>query len=1025
MLKNLLSFSLRNRLAAVALFFLVIGGGLYGVRHLTIDAFPDISPNLVQVFAEVDGLAAQEGEALVTRPVEIVMRSLPGVVKVRSLSSFGLITINIFFDENIDIYRARQLVTEKLGPAEAMIPDELVPHGLELGALASGMGKVMGYYLSSRKLDLTELRDLQEWVVKRELQTVPGVAKVISQGGHLRQFQIRLDAEKLAAYNLGFGEVAVAVNRENRNFGAGILDQGAEELIIRGLGRLENLEDLRQLPVAWRNRVPIRLMELGEIETGAAFRRGVALRDGIGEVVSGTVHKSYGANTFKVVKALKARLAELESRLPEDVELRIFYDQGALVTGSIATIRNALFSGLLLVSAVSLIFLRRRRAVLVVVGSLPFACFFSLTLLYLFKIPGDLLSFGGIAIAMGMIVDATIIMVERLQSAGGTGKNQAGRRLRAAAEVAAPIFFAGLIIIIVFIPIFTLGGVEGKMFRPLALTVSLTIAASLGYALMLAPAFCSLLPATGPQNHHRPPAWHRAYQRLLTAALNHRRPVITITLALLVGGTLLLPRLGREFVPTLEEGTIQCLAYMNPEISLSEITRMTSTLVEELKSFPEVEEVVADIGYGEVGPHMHHTNYACLNISLVAKALLPADQAELSSRMAARVKNFPGVSCSFSQPIQHEIDGLIGGSGSTVAVKLFGEDFARLKNKAEAIRKVLAEIDGAADLRVEQVDGQRQLRIILDQSTCARHGLSRAGVLSELADGLAGIEVGRIFRGERTYGINLRLVEKFRHDQRAIGKLLIPTPAGYRVPLRELGRLEVVTDQRQIRHEETRRYITIEGNVRGRDSGGFVEEARHKVAAQVTLAPGQSLVWGGQFELREAANRRLLLVVPLTLLLVVILLYGLFNSGAKVALILINLPPALVGGVISLALFQESLSIPASIGFIALFGIALTDALVLTARLDYLKSKDYDLRERIVAACTSKLRPVLITSLTTAAGLLPLVLAAGTGAEIQRPLAVVVVGGIVTSTLTTLFVLPVIYEIGVSRSSKGSDPFKN
>ncbi|MBN2705561.1 MAG: efflux RND transporter permease subunit, partial [Deltaproteobacteria bacterium] len=515
MLKHLLEFSLRRRLVAVTLFFLVIGAGLYSVRHLTIDAFPDISPNLVQVFAEVNGLAAQEGEELVTRPVEIIMRGLPGVVKVRSLSSFGLVTINIFFDEKIDIYRARQLVTEKLGAAAAMLPPGLVPHGLELGALASGMGKVLGYYLSSRELALTELRDLQEWVVKRELQTVPGVAKIISQGGHLRQFQINLDANRLAAYNLSFAEVAAAVSRENRNFGAGILAQGAEELIIRGLGRLENLDDIRKLPVAWRDRVPIRLAELGEVETGTAFRRGVALRDGDGEDVSATVHKSYGANSFMVVKALKQRLDALASRLPDSVELKIFYDQGALVSGSIATVRNALYSGLLLVSLVSLVFLRRRRAVLVVIGALPFACLFSLSLLYLFKIPGDLLSFGGIAIAMGMIVDATIIMVERLQSAEESKHQRDLPYFRAAAEVAAPIFFAGLIIIIVFIPIFTLGGVEGKMFRPLALTVSLTIAASLFYALVLAPAFCSLLPVNCPQNQDRLPAWQSAYQQLL------------------------------------------------------------------------------------------------------------------------------------------------------------------------------------------------------------------------------------------------------------------------------------------------------------------------------------------------------------------------------------------------------------------------------------------------------------------------------------------------------------------------------
>ena len=1018
MIAKLIQFSLKYKLLVLILFFTVCSAGVLSFTRMSIDAFPDISPNLVQVFAEVEGMAAEECEQFVTRPVEVIMRGIPGVTKIRSLSSFGLATINIYFDDKTDIYRSRQLVSERLKEAEEAIPEGVMPHGLKMGAIVSGMGKILGYYLEAGDYDITELRTLQEWIVKRELQTVPGVAKVISQGGHVRQYQIKVDPDLLTAYNLTLDEVVAAVRRNNHNLGAGIIERGSEELIVRSLGLIGSLDDLKNTVITIREKRPIFISDIATVEKGKAFRRGVSLLNADKEIVSGTIYKTHGANSFAVIGEVKKRLDKINRSLPQGVKIVTYYDQGDLVKNSINTVRNALSLGLLLIAIVTLVFLRNWRNSLVVVGALPFATLFAATLLYYRGIPGDLLSFGGIAIALGMIVDATIIMVERLQSAFATTTEKASPGtliLRAAQEVATPIFFASAIIIIVFLPIFTLGEVEGKMFRPLAIAVTATMIGALIYALMIAPVLFRLLRPKKSQKKepdYNESALLKHYRGILSYFLERRWLVTLIIVALLLSGALTFSKLGKEFVPTLQEGTLQSLAYMNPNISLEEITTTAREMVKEMKTFPEVKEVVVDIGYGEVGPHMHHTNYACMNITLQPKDKwqTASNQDELIELIDQRIKDFPGVSTTFSQPIKHEIDGLIGGAGSSVVAKLFGDDFDVLLEKAAEISEVLAHIEGVADLRTEQVDGQTQLQITINPEAGARHGLSKDEVQRTISRAVAGETVGQIFKGERMFDITVRFNKASRNSIDAIKKLLIKTPGGYNVPLEELAKIETVSGLRQISREDTRRYISIQSNVRGRDSGSFVDEAQRQIAEKVELPPGYHLAWGGQFELRQAANKRLLMVIPLTLLLVMVMLYGLFNSLSNVVLVMLNIPLALVGGVISLAIFQENLSIPSSIGFIALFGIALTDGLVLISRFEHLKSKGYDLRKRVLAGCSSKLRPVLITTITTAVGLLPLILSSSTGSEIQRPLAVVVVGGLFSSTLLTLIVIPTLYE---------------
>ncbi|KPK55309.1 MAG: hypothetical protein AMS22_04800 [Thiotrichales bacterium SG8_50] len=1019
MITRLIQFSLKHKLLIVLGFVAVSVAGVFSLSRLPIDAFPDISPNLVQVFAELEGMAAEEVEQFVTRPVEVAMRGIPGVKKIRSISSLGLSTVNIYFKDDVDIYLARQLVSERLKEAEEGIPETMnMPHGLEMGAIASGMGKILSYRVQSDDYSTTDLRTIQDWIVKRDIQTVSGVAKVISQGGHVRQYQIRVNPDRLLEYDLTLDDVIEAVRKNNMNLGAGIIERGSEELIVRSLGLVETLEDIENIVIRAYESSPVLVSDIGTVEFGDAFRRGVACLDGQKEIVVGGVYKLHGANSFEVIGRLKERIVQINKTLPEGVKVIPYYDQSDLVRNSINTVRGALSLGLILVCLVSFVFLGNLRNALIVVCSLPFSTLFAFVLMYRNGMPGDLISFGGIAIALGMIVDATIIMVERIQSTFG-GKGEEGSPtetiLAAAREVGQPIFFAVSIIIIVFIPIFTLGEVAGKMFRPLAFAVSTTMVGSLIYALIVAPVFYRLL-HTGKARDRRARAVHPAilngYRSILTFCLG-RRPAVTAAVILIVSlGAAVFTTLGREFVPTLQEGTVQALAYMNPNISLKEISTTTEAIAKDILEFPEVDQVIADIGYGEVGPHIHHTNYACMTVNLKPRKQWKnvGTQEELVARIDSRIRNYPGVAVSFSQPIKHEVDGLVAGAGTAVVAKLFGPDMATLEAKAAEIHDVLAGIGGVADLRTEQVAGQTQLQIDMDRSRIARHGLSNYQIQNTIHSAVSGEEVGKVFAEEKIFGITARFTEEHRKDIESIENLLIRTPAGYKVQLDEVADVNTVTGLRQISREDTRRFISIQCNVRGRDAGGFVEEARREVADSVTLDAGYRLAWGGQFELHQAANRRLLIVVPITLFLVLMMLYSLFNSFRNVFLIMLNIPLSLVGGVFALALFKENLSIPSSIGFIALFGIALTDGLVLISRFEHLKAKGMALREAVTAGCSSKLRPVLMTTITTALGLLPLVITAGTGSEVQRPLAIVVVGGLISSTLLTLIVIPTLYE---------------
>jgi len=1024
MITHIVRFALRYRFLIVLLFLAVCVGGFYAVSNMPIDAFPDISPNLVQVFAEIEGAAAEEVEQLVSRPVEVAMMGIPGVAKIRSISSHGLSTVNIYFEDDVDIYLAHQLVAERMRHAEKEIPEGLkMHHGLEKGPIVSGMGKILAYYLEGEGYSTTELRTLQDWVVKRNILGVPGVADVMSQGGHVRQYQVRVSPAGLLRYDLTIEDVTDALRRNNLNLGAGLFERGSEELMVRTLGLLESVEDIERVVIAAPEGRPIYIRDVATVDLGKAFRRGVSSLNGEGEVVIGNVYKLHGANSFAVIARLKDRIAEIEETLPKGVRVVPFYDQSMLVRNSIDTVRQALTLGLILVCLVSFVFLGNLRNALIVVLSLPFSMLLAFVFMYRNGMPGDLISFGGVAIALGMIVDATIVMIEKIQAstdAQGDDRPRIDAILAAAQEVGQPIFFAVSIIMIVFVPIFTLGGVEGKMFRPLAFAVTATMAGSLIYALAVAPVLASLpWRRRATQGTSRlSERVHTGYERLLLRVLPRARWLIIAVLVLSVGGVVIYTRLGKEFVPTLQEGTIQVLAHMNPNISLAEIGRIASDLEGRILEVPGVNFVLSEVGYGEVSPHVHHTNYGCITVELDQKRgwFTPNRQKEIVAALADRIGDYPGASISFSQPIQHELDALVAGAGATVVAKLFGPDLEVLRRKAAEIEAALVHVQGVADLRTEQFTGQTQVQIDLDDAAVARHGLSKRDVQLLIHDGLGGEIVGQIFEGQCAFTIDVRFEDEVRSDLGQIENMRVRTPAGYTVPVGELATLQTVTGLRQISREDTRRFVSVLCNVRGRDAGGFVEEAQEVIAEKVDLPTGYRLAWGGQFELQKSAERRLAWIVPVTLLAVLVMIYGLFKSVRSVLLIMGNIPLALVGGVFALALFGENVSVPSSIGFIALFGIALTNGLILVARFEFLRSTGSGLEEAVVQGAISRLRPVLMTAATTALGLLPLAISTGMGSEVQRPLAIVVIGGLVSSTLLTLFVLPTLYGHFARRS---------
>ena len=1057
MIDRILEYSLKNRLLIVLLAVAVLGGGALALTKLPIDAFPDVSPTLVQVITESPGLAPEEVEKLITYPVEVSMNGIPGVQQIKSISAFGISQVSIYFNDDLNVYFARQLTLEKLQDAKEQIPPGLGEP--KLGPITTGLGQIYQYVVEGKQQNKQELRTLQDWIVKYNLRTVPGVTEVLSFGGDVKQYQVRVDPRALLQYGVTLAQVRQAIGANNRNVGGGYIERGPEEYLIRGIGLAESLTDIGNIIVADRGGTPIYVRNVAEIALGPEVRRGAVTMNGNGEVVTGIVLKRIYENTSKVIEAVKQKVAEVNHALPAGVRVLPYYDQSDLVERAVGTVKDALLEGAILIVVILFLFLGNVRSALIVTAMLPLSLCLAVVLMNYFGFSANLMSLGGLAIGIGMMVDGGVVMVENVYrhlsesthtdltserpqegvgaretvyaygkdapSAGdspseeqavavsGFHESKSHLILRSAKEVGRPIVFAIAIIIIVFLPLFTLQGVEGKMFRPMAFAISFAMLGSLLFSLTVIPVLCAFFLKGGREDD----TWimrriKAPYLPILRWSIANRKKMLFGSVVALVASLSLVPLLGTEFVPVLEEGSILYRATLAPSAGLNEGLRTATELEKIAKTFPEVSDVVSKVGRAEAGGDPEPVNNIEAIVTLEAgnERKTGRNKAQLIEAMEAKFAKFPGVAFNFSQPIANRVDELLSGVKAQLAIQLFGDDLEQLVQTADQIQRVVHAIPGAADVQVEQVTGQPQLQIKIDRAAIARYGINVEDVQEAIETAIGGEQAGQVFEGIRRFDINVRLLEPYRENVDAIGGLLVPTPGGRaRVPLSQLAAIGIVTGPKQISHDDGQRRIVIQLNVRGRDMGGFVAEAQQRIADRVRLPTGYFLKWGGQFENQQRAMKRLAVIVPITIALIYLLLFSSFGSLKQAALIILNVPFALIGGILGLFISRQYLSVPASVGFIALFGVAVLNGVVLVSYINSLRRDGKSVVDAVYEGTILRLRPVLMTATVAILGLLPLLFSTGAGSEVQRPLAAVVVGGLLTSTALTLLLLPTLY----------------
>lgn len=1026
-MNKIIEFSLRIRFLIIVFALIVMAFGFYSYKQLPIDAFPDVSPVLVQVFTQTEGLAPEEIEKYITYPVESSMNGLPDLKNIRSVSNFGLSVVNIYFEDGTDIYFARQLVNERLQEAREQIPAGFGEPAM--GPISTGMGLVLFYYLEDEtgKYSLEELRTIQDWIVKYQLQTVPGVTEVLGIGGWEKQYQVIVDPNSLLRYDVTINEIVDKIKANNLNVGAQFIEKGAEEFIIRSTGLTSKIEDLENIVIKSKDGVPVFLNQIVSVETGGAIRRGVQTRNGMGEVVAGMVVKLFGSNSSTVINNVEKKLNEINKSLPAGIKIVPYYQQKTLVEAAVKTVTDALLEGIVLVIIVLILFLGAIRPSLVVAIAIPFSVLFAMIGMKLFGISANLMSFGGLAIAIGMMVDGAVVIVEnidRLLRNSDPDESKIHIIAKACKEVIRPITFAVLIIIIVFLPLFTLEGVEGKTFKPLAHTIALAMFGSLLFGIFVAPVLSSFLmkrkirkKGVGKVEQEEEQIWIlkyliRIYKPIVTYFVKKRWAAITLAVILIVTGALIFPRLGSEFTPTLQEGTLILKMTMAPSISLNESTRITQIAEKRLMKIPVITGVVTRIGRGEIGAHTDPVNSAEMTIILKPRDQWGeySSQQEIEEHIRQNFGEIPGVLTNFTQPIQMSVDELLEGVKAELAIKLFGDDLEKLKIKADEIAAKIQKINGAEDVQVDQVSGAPQLSITINRHQIARYGINVEDVQQVIRTAIGGETAGQIFEGVKRFNIYVRFAKEFRNDAKSISALLIKSPSGTEVPLSQLADIKELLGPRQITRENNQRFITIQCNVAWRDIGSFVEEAQKVIDDKIKLPSGYFITWGGQFKLQKEANARLSVVVPVTLFIIFIMLFSSFNSLKNSLLIFLNIPLALVGGIVALWISGQNLSVPASVGFIALFGIALLNGIVLVTYLNQLRREGISVDEASIEGACLRARPVLMTAIAAALGMIPLLFATGIGSEVQRPLATVVVGGLVTSTILTLLVIPALYK---------------
>jgi len=1024
MIQSLIRAALEQRLVLVVISVILLAFGVDAARKLSVDAFPDVTNVQVQIATEAPGRSPEEIERLITVPLEIAMTGLPAMTEMRSLNKPGLSLITLVFSDATDVYFARQLVMERLIEVRGRMPDGVVP---VLGPVSTGLGEVFQYTLDkpgdgTRELtreELVQRRIAQDWVVRPLLRSIPGVAEINSQGGFVKQYQVRVNPDRLRHYNLSLNQVFQSVADNNANAGGGVLNQHAEQYLIRSIGLVRSIDDFRNIVVKTEGGTPVYLRDVAVVEEGAAVRVGGLLKDGVTESVGGVVMMLAGGNAKQIVGRIKARVDEINAKgmLPGGLQIVPYYDRSELVDAALATVVKVLAEGVLFVVVVLFLFLGDVRSSLVVIATLVLTPLLTFMAMNQLGISANLMSLGGLAIAIGLMVDGSVVVVEnafaRLSHHAVEGERKIRVIFDAVKEVATPVIFGVGIIILVFLPLMTLHGMEGKMFAPLAYTIAIALGVSLLLSLTLTPVLSSYLLKGGSEEDTRLIRWLKTpwLPMLNWAVLNSRK---TFLMALLAFATSLaiLPLLGTAFIPEMKEGSIVPGVTRVPNISLDESMKMEREALKLVREVPGVKGVVSAVGRGESPADPQSQNEGAPIVSLLPRDQWPDGwtQETISNAIRDKLAQLPGVGIAMAQPIAARVAELVTGVRSDVAIKVFGDDLDKLLHTANEIGRIAAGTAGARDLRIERVSGQQYLNIEIDRAAIARYGLNVADVNQLVEIALGGKVATQVYEGQRRFDATVRLPEAFRDDANVIGDILINTPGGALVPLGSVAKIEVREGPAQISRELAKRRVVVGVNVSGRDLGGFVAELQRKVDAEVILPEGSYLEWGGQFQNMQRALGHLAVIVPITIAAIFFLLFLLFGSVRYATLIILVLPFASIGGVLGLALSGEYLSVPASVGFIALWGIAVLNGVVLVSYIRGLRQDGMPVEQAVVEGAKMRFRPVMMTATVALLGLLPFLFATGPGSEVQRPLAVVVIGGLITSTLLTLVVVPAIYR---------------
>ncbi|AGW94429.1 MULTISPECIES: efflux RND transporter permease subunit [Cupriavidus] len=1023
MMKSLVEAAIKQRLVvcviAVVLFFF----GLNAATKLSVDAFPDVTNVQVQIATEAAGRSPEEVERFVTVPVEMAMTGLPGLEEMRSLNKAGLSLITLVFTDATDVYFARQLVLERLIEVGGRMPEGVAP---VLGPVSTGLGEVYQYTLDraddgDRELtqeELAERRIAQDWVVRPLLRSIPGVAEINSQGGYVRQYQALVNPERMRHYEISIQQVYQALARNNANSGGGVLPHYAEQYLIRGVGLAKGVDDLGSIVLKEVNGTPVYLRDVANVTIGHEVRQGALVKNGQTEAVGGIVMMMRGGNAKEVVSRVKERVAEINERgmLPGKLQIVPYYDRSELVDSALWTVTKVLLEGVVLVVIVLFLFLGDVRSSVIVLATLVLTPLLTFIVMNEVGLSANLMSLGGLAIAIGLMVDGSVVVVENAFERLGhkePGLTKTEILVKAVQEVATPVIVGVGIIILVFLPLMTLSGMEGKMFAPLAFTISIALAISLFLSLTLSPVLSSYLLKGGAEHDTHVIAFmKRHYLRMLHWALGNSRKTIIGAVAAFVATLAIVPLLGTSFIPEMKEGSIVPAIDRVPNISLEESVKLEKEANKLVLGVPGVKSVVSGVGRGESPADPQGQNESTPIASLKDRDEWPDGwtQDDIANAIREKLKAIPGVQIVMAQPISDRVDEMVSGVRSDVAVKVFGDDLDKLRELAGEISRVAGGIQGSQDIRIERVSGQQYLSIEIDRQAIARYGLNVSDIHDVIEIAIGGKRATDIFEGERRFAAAVRLPEEFRSNVQAIRQLLVSTPNGTQVPLQSVAKIEVNDGPAQISREMAKRRVVVMINVKDRDLGGFVAELQQAAGAKVKLPEGYYLEWGGQFQNMERAMGHLKIIVPVTIAAIFFLLFLLFNSVRFATLIITVLPFASIGGIIGLFVTGEYLSVPASVGFIALWGMAVLNGVVLVSYIRTLRDSGLSLDEAVVQGATQRFRPVMMTATIAMLGLVPFLFSTGPGSEVQRPLAVVVIGGLITSTLLTLVMVPTLYR---------------